>query len=941
MRLPLSLSLVLAAAAPAPAAQEPLQVAIVWHQHQPRYPIRPGSRVYEQPWVRLHAAKDYYDMAAIAAGYPGLELTINLTPVLLQQLDDYNAGATDRHAELAMKPAASLTAAEQAEARQRFFQVSGPMLARWPRLQALKALPAAKWDAQAYRDAATLFHLAWTDPDFLAERPLRALAAQKAGFTEADKRIVLAAHREIMKKIVPLHRQLQDEGKIEVTTTPYFHPILPLIHDSALAREALPQAPMPQGRFRWPEDARFHVEAGAADYERRFGRAPRGMWPGEGSVAQAVAPLFKQAGIRWIATDEDVLARSLGVKLREGEELTPAGADALYRPYQVKDGPAIVFRDRKLSDDIGFRYGKMPGAAAAADLLGQLGAIAARPRKGPRLVTLILDGENAWENYPDDGKAFLRSLYHGLTTDPRFRTTTPAAYLKTHAPTPLKRLWSGSWIGASYATWIGEDEENRAWDLLAAARQAVADHARRKGARSPANRRAMDKIHAAEGSDWFWWYGQDQDSGRDHEFDEAYRRLLAGVYADIGAKPPAALALPIIEVGAKPTREPAAYLAPRIDGPMDRTEWARAGSVFAEGGAMATGGRPFDALFYGWDKTSLYLAVQHGKDAQPFAVLFGKPGKGGGTAVPGAPFGVHARADVDARGHATLGFPGKPGPAVALAGGHGRGTSELAIPWKALGVRSGDPLTLVLQAKGGAFPAQPLRVKAPVLAATPLVTLTDAPETGIGPGFYALPTGGAYTREAVDLRGLTVAEEDGQWAFTWKLGAVRDPWGSPVGLSLVALDCYVAPGVFTEGRTPPKTPLLDARDAQADRPWTAALAVEGWQQGLYAPNGDRLAELPVAVDPLAAEVRAFVPKAQLAGDPRNWAFLATLAGQDGFAPGRIRKVMPATEADRFGGRRLGRGSNLLDVLLPEGANQALLLDPASGPVVLPFVRPTE
>ncbi len=960
MRLTLTLaSLLLALAAPAaalvlnegaaaqqrlgvPFGAEPLNVALVWHQHQPQYPKRPGTRVYEQPWVRLHAAKDYHDMAAIVREFPGLKLTINLTPVLLAQLDDYLTGDTDRHAELAARPAARLTAAEQAEARERFFQVSGPMIGRWPRLQQLKALPAARWAQADYRDAATLFHLAWTDPDFLARPPLAALAARGRGYSEADKRLVLAEHRRIMADVVPLHRKLQDEGRLEVTTTPYFHPILPLVYDSALAREALPQAPMPGGRYQRPDDAKFHVTAAVADYTKRFGRAPRGMWPGEGSVSQAVAPLFKQAGIGWIATDEDVLARSLGMKLRDGEHLTAQGGSALYRPYQVKDGPAIVFRDRKLSDDIGFRYSKMSGAAAARDLLDQLAAIARWPRAGEPLVSIILDGENAWENYPDDGKAFLRALYKGLTTDARFKTVTPAEFLATNRPTPLERLWSGSWIGASYATWIGEDEENRAWDLLFRTREAVAAFGRRHGEANRAYRQAMAKIHAAEGSDWFWWYGQDQDSGRDHEFDSAYRGLLMAAHRDLGQKPPADLALPIVQVGAKPTRAPSAYLKPNINGPMDRTEWAKAGSLFAEGGVMAVGGRPFDALFYGWDKEHLYLAVQHGGDAKPFAVLLGLPSKGGGQPIPPAPFLVHAGIDVNADGTAAMGLPGKPGQPRPLRAGHGRGTSELAIRWADLGVRSGDPVSLILRTQDAVFPAQPLQLRVPVLASKPLVALVDAPDPGIGPGTFDLPTGGAYTRASVDLKRFEVAEEGGDWAFTWQLGEVRDPWSSPIGLSLVTLDAYVAPGLFVEGRLPPVTPLLEARGAAADRPWRLAVSVEGWQQGFYEPSGEKGGEVPVAVDRLAGEVRAFVPKARLTGDPRSWAFLVTLAGQDGFAPGRIRQVMSATTAERFGGRLPARHGNLLDVLLPAGSgDQAVLLNQAGGNVVLPLVRPTE
>lgn len=896
----------------------PLPVAIVWHQHQPQYPTIPGTRTFTQPWVRLHAAKDYLDMAAMVREFPGLKLTINLTPVLLQQLDAYGFGATDRHAQLALRPAEQLTPAERTEARDRFFQVSGPMLARHPRLGQLKALAPAKWVAGDYRDAAALFHLAWTDPDWLAAKPLAAIAAKRQGFTAADIRTILAEHGRLMRAVVPLHKALQDEGRIEVATTPFYHPILPLIFDNALAAEALPEAPKPMRRFMEPADARFHVQAAVTYYQRMFGRAPRGMWPGEGSVAQAVAPLFKEAGIRWIATDEDVLARTLGVKLRAGEVVSPTGAEQLYRAWGVKDGPAIVFRDRKLSDDIGFRYSKMNGEAAARDLLGQLGAIAQRPGRPDRLVTVILDGENAWENYPDDGKAFLRALYRGLTTDPRFTTTTPSEHLAAHTPAPLPKLWAGSWIGASFATWIGEDEENRAWDLLAEARAAATAYAAKHG-ENAGYKRAMTKVYAAEGSDWFWWYGRDQDSGRDSEFDQAYRDGLAGVYRELGQQPPAQLAVPLVAVGAMSAKQPQAYLAPLIDGPLGRTEWARAGSLFADGGAMAQAGRAFDALFYGWDKRNLYLAVQHGGEARGFELRIGTPGVG--AAFSGTPFAVHAVARLADDGTATLTTAGPAAPPVRLTAGHGRGSSEVAIPWAALGVRSGDALQLQLAQGGTTFPARPLALRAPVLSVVPLVTFADAPDQ---PG-YTLPTGGAYTAASVDLQALEIGEEDGAWAFTWKLGGVRDPWGSPIGLSLVALDLYL--GTATAGAA---TPLLDGREALGDRPWTHALAVEGWQQGLFAPDGTKRVEPQVAVDPLSGEVRARVPKTALPGHPRDWRYLATLAGQDGFAPGRIRQVGALADAERFGGRAAGLGSNLLDVLQP---------DRGPDPAVLPYLAP--
>lgn len=583
------------------AANAPAQLALVWHQHQPRYPMRPGTRVFEQPWVRLHAAKDYVDMLTLVQAYPALRVTFNLTPILLEQLDDYARGATDRHAELALQDPATWSDATRREAGDRFFQVSQPMLAQWPALAKLKAKGWQALSTQDWRDAVVLFHLAWTDREFLRDEPYRSLAAKATGYTREDAQAILALHQKLMQDVVRLHRQAQDAGQIEVTTTPYAHPILPLLVDSHAARTAQGEDPLPATAFRFAQDAKMHVERARADYTQRFGRAPQGMWPAEGSVSEAVLPLFQAAGVKWIATDEEVLARSLG------QDLNGPQRPALYQPYRVGDGPALFFRDRRLSDSIGFRYNQMPAEAAAADFMAQVQAIVAAHRGAPPLISVILDGENAWEWYPDDGKAFLNALYRGLTSTPGLKTVTPGAYLAAHASQPLPRLWPGSWINASFATWIGEPDENQAWEALQAARAAVARFAARHGEADKRTQVALETMYHAEGSDWFWWYGQDQNSGRDHEFDAAYRQLLTTAYRQIGETPPVALAQPF--TGKKPAPAPRKPLKPKLDGVFSPGEWDGAKHVPATGQTMQAD-RPLEGVWYGHDATHGYVAVR-------------------------------------------------------------------------------------------------------------------------------------------------------------------------------------------------------------------------------------------------------------------------------------------------------------------------------------------
>lgn len=598
----LLLAFFLGTAAPAPAAPPPeAQLALIWHQHQPRYPFRPGTRVFEQPWVRLHAAKDYADMVLLVREFPGLRVTFNLTPILLEQLDEYARGATDRHAELAAQDPATWSSAVRREAADRFFQVSDPMLAQWPQLSHLKAKGWTTFTAQDWRDAATLFHLAWTDRMFLKNEPYRSIAAKGGRYTRQDTQKILELHRQLMRDVVRLHKLAQDQGHIEVTTTPYAHPILPLLADGQLARKAQAHDPLPTRPFRFPQDASYHVERARDDYLRRFGRAPKGMWPAEGSVAQAVLPLFQKAGITWIATDEEVLGRSLE------KDLSGAARTALYQPYRVGAGPALFFRDRQLSDAIGFRYNRMPAEAAAADFLDQVKAIMAAQKETPPLISVILDGENAWEWYPDDGDAFLRALYRGLTHTPGLTTTTPSAYLTSHTPHPLPRLWAGSWINASFATWIGEPDENKAWNALLEAREAIERFAQRHGSDDARTQAALATIYHAEGSDWFWWYGKDQNSGRDHEFDAAYRQLLRTAYQQIGQTPPTGLATSLSETEATPP--PARPFTPHLDGVLEPGEWKGALRVQATGQTMQAD-RPIEAFWVGHDTTYRYVAIQ-------------------------------------------------------------------------------------------------------------------------------------------------------------------------------------------------------------------------------------------------------------------------------------------------------------------------------------------
>lgn len=569
-----------------------VHLAIIWHQHQPLY-ADPVEDYLRGPWVRLHATKDYYDMAAMLAEYPKVHATINLTSVLLQQLQNYYvarlkpvvegnrvdeekyfakyAGHTDPWIDLLLKDTDKFTEQDNEYLTGgvwNAFGISDVMIARFPEYQALREKGGENLSEKEKLQLKVWFALAWFDPDFLNGEvelvtgesvDLSDLVEYRDGkwyarqeFTEEDANRIVAESYKVMAAVVPAHAQLIEDDRGEIITTPYYHPILPLVYDSDIAKVCQPGTPLPE-RFNYPQDAMAQVLKGAVYYHDLFGTTPSGMWPGEGSVSEQIVPIFSQAGIRWIATADRVLHKS-----------TPPN-QPVWRPYRVDpdrtkgtDNPdeavAVFFRDTELSDRIGFKYQTKPGEEAAEDFVQKVLSYAEEGED--RLVTVILDGENAWEWYrlSPDAKDFLHAMYRKLEKLydlDRVVTVTPMEYIRGNpdrdvAPHPitemaeLEPLWPGSWINANFDTWIGEPEENLAWELLGQVREELGEMGLEQpvpvenpptGGKELAAYNAWEAIYAAEGSDWFWWYGGDQGApGGDMPFDEAFRTHLTNVY---------------------------------------------------------------------------------------------------------------------------------------------------------------------------------------------------------------------------------------------------------------------------------------------------------------------------------------------------------------------------------------------------------------------------
>ncbi len=692
---------------------ETVRLALLWHMHQPLY-REAGSGAYLMPWVRLHATRAYHDMAWILERHERVRCTVNFTPVLLEQLEDYAGGrARDRMLELTERPPADLREEERQELLSSFFMVSWdqsirPVARYWDLLEKrgkdlrrvdLRRAARSFSDAEL-QDLQVLFNLAWMG--FAAmedDEGLRELERKGRDYGRPDVELVLAAQRRIVAGIVPRWRALAERGQVELSTTPYHHPILPLVCDSDSAARALPGIALPP-RFSWPDDARWHVREALASHLRRFGRPAAGVWPAEGAVSPEALEILAAEGVGWAATDEGVLLQSLP------PDASRAGS--LYRPWRVPAGAGrempMLFRDRGLADLIGFTYSRIPAAEAVADFTGRLRGIREAWRKeghaGPATVGVFLDGENAWEHYPRSGRDFLDGLYRALAGEHGLEMVTLSEATSAARGPPLPRLHTGSWIEASFRIWIGHREDRLAWTALQRAREAV-EAARAAG--HAAAEEARGHLRAAEGADGYWWYGADFSTEQAAEFDALFRSHVVRACELVGATPPFEALRPIKQAAgmleAKPLREPTQLVRPVLDG-RDPTffEWYGAG-VCRPGqhrGSMFGSAQAFQELHYGYDEERLFLRLD--------------PSDSGARSAEVA---SEVRVLVlDARGPARLDFdvvadgilrPGRRGGAQGEAVGRAvlRQVMEIELPLAALGVRAGDPLALAVEVMRG------------------------------------------------------------------------------------------------------------------------------------------------------------------------------------------------------------------------------------------------
>jgi alpha-amylase/alpha-mannosidase (GH57 family) len=605
-----------------------VRVCFFWHMHQPYY-TDPVAGTTSMQWVRLHATEAYSDMAFLLERFPGVRATFNFTPSLLLQLQELASGSVhDLFWEHAQRPAADLSPAERAFIVRHFFAANWASMVRpYPRYhellvkrgvdvkgQDLEHL-ARPFATQDLLDLQVWHNLAWFGYGAVAQYPrIAALRRKDRGFTEGEKQEVLAIQRAMIGEIIPRYRRLADAGEIELTTSPFYHPILPLLIDTDIARRSRPETALPQ-RFQAPADAEAQIQRAVSLHTELFGRPPTGMWPSEGSVCPEMIPMVRRAGLQWMASDEGVLARSLADWHRAAD---------LYQPYQVGssgDDIAMLFRDRDLSDAVGFVYSKSTPEAGVEDLVRRITDVARHAPGDDVVIPIILDGENPWEYYHDGGERFLSETYRALSgtartaQSVRMVTDTISHALEARpAHTRLEHLHSGSWINQDFKIWLGHPEDNRGWDLLRETRSRLVEVA---GSLAPEQAQgAWEELYAAEGSDWFWWYGDDFETDYKVEFDRLFRTHLRNVFIHAGIPAPEFLDDPVLGQGmvqeSGSARKPVNLLSPAIDGRVsDFFEWRGAGSInpLPPLGAMWTSRKLFTQIAFGFSIDALFLRL--------------------------------------------------------------------------------------------------------------------------------------------------------------------------------------------------------------------------------------------------------------------------------------------------------------------------------------------
>ena len=605
-----------------------LSLAIYWHMHQPVYEI---EGTYLMPWTRLHAVKDYLDMVLFLEKFPKLKLNVDVVPALIDTIIEYNNGADDIHSELTVSDVSKMTAEEKAFVLHNFFSPKFETMIF--RSETYKEIFQKRFsedfsgfddfNEQEISDLMALFSLVWIDPMHYGRYPkLQELWNKQKNYTQEDRIDIIKIHRQILSEIIPTYKKYINEGRIELTASAYHHAILPILLDM---KSAIKLAPTTEGlpvALKMKDMAILQVKKALDRIEEVFGVRPKGFWPPELCICPKTLNLLANEGIEWTISDERILADSAKfnfVRDFKGNLSDPYHLLKVYQ-YQTKSAPInIIFRDRSIPNLINFEYAGINPDLAAGDLYDKIKMIQNKLLVSPdktHLLTIAQDGENCWENYENDGNDFLGKLYTLIENDESLETVLISDYIKSdeHKKT-LSKIIPGSSIDSTFKYWIGDPIKNKAWNYLEQTKEIYDKYAADKSNLGD-KVKALNELMIAQGSDWFWWYGEPNNSGQDFVFDYMFREHLKNVYVALNLEIPKFLQESLITKFEIPFKRPARRISPRIDGLQSSDDdWYNSGLITLLDGPVHRENKNVDKIFFGCDNKNMYFRLHVNKNA--------------------------------------------------------------------------------------------------------------------------------------------------------------------------------------------------------------------------------------------------------------------------------------------------------------------------------------
>ena len=999
-----------------------LNLAIVFHQHQPYYKNK-LTGTYEMPWVRVHAMTEYVDSPGILAQNPGTKITYNLVPSFIEQLVDYHRNETpDVHTDFARRTwptHANGTVSDYPNATERelhtmqfqsfwnsgwIYNVSAsdadlgwlyPSSARYAEIYGMtrhNLKPATIMDdtllsPQNLLDLQVLWYLYQFSPDYVlgeyanledsvadgrpahADATLETLFMQNGDYTPADLAYVIQAQHEGMANVLPMYSALAERGQIELTTTPYYHPIMPLLMQDGWKMEDGIQV----DKASWPDDVRTQLNRGMDLFEAELGFRPTGMWPSEQSVSPSMVQPVSEVGVQWMVTDEVILGDSTRVG---GGTIDIENAADLATPWLVSGRPsesggdanatagevAVIFRDRVISDRIAFQYGTMSPEAAVSDFIAHIDGVRqdlldAGLDPSKHMLTVALDGEN-WMfmsefQHRNNGRPFMQEWYSRLASHPTIVTTTPSEFLENNTDLPrIETISTGSWIDGTLRTWAGEEEESLGWQRLVEARQALVAFEEANPSHSGLES-AWESLYIAEGSDWFWWYGLDQDSGYDELWDTLFKVHLSNIYRPLGLDLPPYLQ----DLWTNPSTPSIPYggiIEPLIDGVALPGEWdgaARYDADSIDGGSM-----DIDAFYLGYDASNVYVRVDlatNGSDwesldldylpdlaiyfMQPNAINFNEVETNFRTYYGNQILGFPAKKMVAFNFDQMLGddglakwnlfdAQGKIGDVEGwqmistsgLGGCAALDVYEFKIPWSELGLAPrASTRVKVVTAEANSLsygdgidaemaPPAPAEMVMPDLEQwVTLLDIDDVTGDENGDGDYTYPLASDFEPGAGlwDVTHLKVSQSAWNARFEIEMSEMTDIWTLANGFSHQIIQIYVDRGETTYGRTE----MLEGANAEIHPDWAWEVAISatgepGAVKAVDASSGGTSAKgIEVSADSTTNIIQITVSKSVIGNDIPNYRFVIVVGSQDGFGPGKWRDVDATAKTWRLGG----------------------------------------